>query len=182
MNETQKNWRKAWEEYEPTEHDKIYRNYKNPKRKPLLPWKKIVTAVLVVALYFFGSYVSDINARLFGTQDDFLFDDTEVVSNRNGILRDQNIARINKIFEETENKLEKEQKLSIASYIEEIEAMDLSMEYEDLKKQSIEQLQEAKDRYDEIDINALLMEAFAQAGVEYSVDDDGSVEYIYYEE
>lgn len=48
MNKTQKNWRKYWKNYKPTENDRIYRSARRPRAQQIVIPSSIIIIIMIV--------------------------------------------------------------------------------------------------------------------------------------
>lgn len=116
------------------------------------------------------------------------YDDEDIIiSNKNGKIMAENVNRILDIV----NGLSNISNNNYDSYINEINRLDLSQEYDKLKSAAIDKInyfsdyvtydynEKAFNKYNNIDIHQVLAECFDDAEVDYIIEDNGKIRFWY---
>lgn len=206
MNKTQKNWRKYWKNYKPTENDIKYRSARRPSAKQIIIPTSIVIIFLTIALNFGKFFIFQyLPGKTYTTNESEKIDtniitNTGVISNMNGIEMKKSINRIYEIFNEISTN--QPDTNTLIQYITEINSLNLSKEYNDLKllcvkrienrekyntinmiyqnnptKDLYNQLTNLTNEYNSIDISSELAKTFEKVGVKYKLENG----HIYFE-
>lgn len=183
MSDTQKNWRKYWENYNPSRGEQIYNHMQPQNDNSNFNGKIIYIAIAVICILVFVSIKNAKKEYIHNVNNEVTENETTVISNKNGKAMADNIKKINSISKEVSINMEQYTQRQLDEYIKQIKEADLSNDYNKYKIAVIKKLELAKlinnaqttdekntiiHQYNDIDIFDELEKAFKTAGVEYT--------------